>query len=104
MAPIKVDLWEIVRDWVKEHYHCIDVSRFPTESSLPQAYDIQHLGRITFGRPLQEIEEIGFVSPKGVMIWQRDGQLDYTLLVPTDPHMFEKLDVILETYESKRPK
>lgn len=106
MADIKVALWMIVRDWVEARFDHIRVSKF--RDDLPAAYPTDHLAKITYDKAGEEIEEIGFVAPKGVLVWRRNEELDknfdYEMFYATDPEMFNQLESVLVTYEAKRSK
>lgn len=104
-----VKLWELVRDWVNARYKHVKVVRFSdgeqNANGYPTGAAMAHLGRITVSMS-RFSDEIGFIGPKGVLVWP-PGELgvkrDYVIFNPTDPQMFEKLDAILVLYESQRP-
>lgn len=102
---IEVDLWELVRDWIHARYKHIKVRKF---TKMTNYYPTTHLGRITVKLPKQELEEIGFVAPKGVIIWppgdHEKRKFKYEIFKATDPKMFEKVDEMLRKYEPKRSK
>ena len=107
---IKVDLWQLVGDWTEEHYKHIKVTKFKNDS-MTNMYPTDHLGRIIFHQPNKTIVEIGFVAPKGVLVWppydEKDReirQFEYEMYYAVDPKMFEKLDKMLRKYEPKRSK
>jgi hypothetical protein len=103
---IKVDLWMLVRDWIEARYYHIRVTKFNNDT--PAAYPTDHLAKITFEKAGEEIDEIGFAAPKGVLVWRKgestDTKFGYEMFYATDPKMFEKLESVLETYETKRSK
>jgi hypothetical protein len=108
---IKVDMWMLVRDWIEARYDHIKVTSF--NSDLPAAYPTGHLAKITFEKAGEEIDDIGFAAPKGVLVWRRgtglnetdeEGNPAYVMFYSTDPEMFNKLDKVLGTYEPKRSK
>lgn len=105
---IKVDMWELVRDWVSERYDYVKVSKFRAESI--GNHPVDHLGHITVERPGEDLIEIGFVAPKGVLVWKpydvndKVRKFDYSMFLSTDPQMFEKLEKMLNVYEPKRSK
>lgn len=105
---IKVDMWELVRDWVAERYLYVKVSKFKPDYA---ASPVNHLGHITSQRPGEQLVEIGFIAPKGVLVWRphdpnskETRKFEYKMFLSTDPEMFEKLDEMLRLYEPKRTK
>lgn len=104
---IKVDLWELVRDWVHARYKYVKIIKFERTTSDAT----HHLGRITVKLPKKPREEIGFAAPKGVIVWPPEDPKEpqkratsYVIFKVTDPKMFEKMDEILRMYEPKRSK
>jgi hypothetical protein len=104
---IKVNLWELVRDWIHARYKHVKVIEFEHNSSGAT----HHLGRIIVKLPKKAKEEIGFAAPKGVIVWPPVDPKNplahttsYSIFKATDPEMFEKMDKILRMYEPKRSK
>lgn len=99
---IKVQMWELVRDWVEEHYKNVAVTLF-----RPDDTNSKGIGRITLTKKKEELE-IGFVASKGILVWKpialRGKKFDYELFLAKDPQMFEKLAKMLKLYAAKRLK
>lgn len=98
----KVQVWELVRDWVETRYKNVEVTLF-----RPDDYKAKSLARIVLTKKKEEIE-IGFVATKGILVWKpiglRGKKFDYELFLVKDPQMFEKLEEMLDLYEAKRLK
>lgn len=104
---IKVDMWQLVRDWIHARYKHIKVIEFERTASGAT----HHLGRIIVKLPRKPKEEIGFAAPKGIIVWPpvnpkspHTHTTSYMIFKATDPRMFEKMDEILRMYEPKRSK
>lgn len=99
---IKVQMWELVRDWVKPRYANVSVTSFRSENEKAA-----NLGRIVLTVDSEEVE-IGFIASKGILIWKpialRGKKFDYDMFLAKDPQMFEKLEEMLKLYEAKRLK
>ena len=102
-----VDMWELVRDWAHEHYEHVRVTKFESTSTT---FPTTHLGQITLVVPGEEVVEIGFVAPKGVLLWNPldlknvRRKFDYIMYPSGDPQLFEKIEETLKLYELKRSK
>lgn len=107
MAKVKgpVDLWNIVQMWIHEHYKTITVKAFG-RALMGDGEFVKHIGRIAYRRSSRLTEDIGFIGPRGILIWlpSFDKKKKYVKISATDPSIFKKINKVLRLYESKSGK